>query len=69
LSSLSHYRKLVRQASAPKSIVVQDGGYGGFSKRVAEPAEAMKVASGFWCGAVIAPFIDLTEAEAHIADG
>ena len=52
-------------------ILVQDGVYDAFTKRLAETAGAMKVADGFEPGAVIGPLIDMKAAEkveAHIAD-
>jgi succinate-semialdehyde dehydrogenase/glutarate-semialdehyde dehydrogenase len=48
-------------------ILVQDGVYDAFTKRLAETAGAMKVADGFEPGAVIGPLIDM-KVEAHIAD-
>jgi hypothetical protein len=52
-------------------ILVQDGVYDAFTKRLAETAGAMKVADGFEPGAVIGPLIDMKaveKVEAHIAD-
>src|SRR5208337_3848431 len=52
-------------------ILVQDGVYDTFTKRLAETAGAMKVADGFEPGAVIGPLIDMKaveKVEAHIAD-
>ena len=52
-------------------ILVQDGIYNAFSKRLAETDGAMKVADGFKPGAVIGPLIDMKaveKVEAHIAD-
>src|SRR6266446_1689965 len=52
-------------------ILVQDGVYDSFTKRLAETAGAMKVADGFEPGAVIRPLIDMKaveKVEAHIAD-
>jgi len=52
-------------------ILVQDGVYDSFTKRLAETAGAMKVADGFEPGAVIGPLIDVKaveKVEARIAD-
>ena len=52
-------------------ILVQDGVYNAFTKRLAETAGAMEVADGFAPGAVIGPLIDMKVVEkvgAHIAD-
>ena len=52
-------------------ILVQDGVYDAFAKRLAETAGAMKVADEFEPGAVIRPLIDMKaveKVEAHIAD-
>ena len=52
-------------------ILVQDGVYDAFTKRLAETAGAMKVADGFEPGVVIGPVIDMKaveKVEAHIAD-
>ena len=52
-------------------ILVQDGVYDAFTKRLAETAGAMKVADGFEPGAVIGPLIDMKaveKVEAHISD-
>ena len=61
----------VRPACAPNRILLQDGVYDAFTKRLAETAGAMKVADGFEPGAVIGPLIDMKaveKVEAHIAD-
>jgi Aldehyde dehydrogenase family len=52
-------------------ILVQDGVYDTFTKRLVETARAIKVADGFEPGAVIAPLIDMKaveKVEAHITD-
>ena len=52
-------------------ILVQEGVYDAFAKRLAETAGAMKVADEFEPGAVIGPLIDMKaveKVEAHIAD-
>ncbi len=52
-------------------ILVQDGVYDAFTKRLAETAGAMKVADGFEAGAMIGALIDMKaveKVEAHIAD-
>ena len=52
-------------------ILVQDGVYDAFTKRLAETTGAMKVTDGFEPAAVIGPLIDMKaveKVEAHIAD-
>jgi len=52
-------------------ILVQDGVYDAFTKRLAETAGAMKVADGFEPGRGDRPLIDMKaveKVEAHIAD-
>jgi succinate-semialdehyde dehydrogenase/glutarate-semialdehyde dehydrogenase len=52
-------------------ILMQNGVYDAFTKRLAETAGAMKVADGFEPGAVIGPLLDIKAVEkvgAHIAD-
>src|SRR5438128_8970378 len=56
---------------ANRILVLQDGVYDAFTRRLAETAGAMKVADGFEPGAVIGPPIDMKaveKVEAHIAD-
>src|SRR5437763_16746759 len=67
----SKYRNAGQTCVCANRILVQDGVYDAFSKRLAEVAGAMKVADGFAPGAVIGPLIDMKaveKVEAHIAD-
>src|SRR3954467_1481021 len=67
----SKYRNAGQTCVCANRILVQDGVYEAFSKRLAETAGAMKVANGFESGAVIGPLIDMKaieKVEAHIAD-
>src|SRR5207237_10554272 len=67
----SKYRNAGQTCVCANRILVQDGVYDAFSKRLAEAAGAMKVADGFAPGAVIGPLIDMKaveKVEAHIAD-
>src|SRR5216110_702447 len=67
----SKYRNAGQTCVCANRILVQDGVYEAFSKRLAETAGAMKVANGFEPGAVIGPLIDMKavdKVEAHIAD-
>jgi succinate-semialdehyde dehydrogenase/glutarate-semialdehyde dehydrogenase len=67
----SKYRNAGQTCVCANRILVQDGVYDAFSKRLAEYAGAMKVADGFEPGAVIGPLIDMKaveKVEAHIAD-
>ena len=67
----SKYRNAVHTCVCANRILVQDGVYDAFTKRLAETAGAMKVADGFEPGAVIGPLIDMKaveKVEAHIAD-
>src|SRR5882757_3259638 len=67
----SKYRNAGQTCVCANRILVQDGVYDAFSKRLAEVAGAMKVADGFEPGAVIGPLIDMKaveKVEAHIAD-
>jgi succinate-semialdehyde dehydrogenase/glutarate-semialdehyde dehydrogenase len=67
----SKYRNAGQTCVCANRILVQDGVYDAFTKRLAETAGAMKVADGFEPGAVIGPLIDLKaveKVEAHIAD-
>jgi hypothetical protein len=63
-------RPLGSQRVCANRILVQDGLYDAFTKRLAETAGAMKVADGFEPGAAIGPLIDMKaveKVEAHIA--
>ncbi len=65
------YRNASQTCVCANRILVQDGVYESFAKRLAETAGAMKVANGFEPGAVIGPLIDMKaveKVEAHIAD-
>src|ERR1700746_118397 len=67
----SKYRNAGQTCVCANRILVQDGVYDAFTKRLAETAGAMKVADGFEPGAVIGPLIDtkaVERVEAHIAD-
>jgi succinate-semialdehyde dehydrogenase / glutarate-semialdehyde dehydrogenase len=67
----SKYRNAGQTCVCANRILVQDGVYDAFTKRLAETAGAMKVADGFEPGAVIGPLIDMEaveKVEAHIAD-
>ena len=67
----SKYRNAGQTCVCANRILVQDGVYDTFTKRLAETAGAMKVADGFEPGAVIGPLIDrkaIEKVEAHIAD-
>jgi succinate-semialdehyde dehydrogenase/glutarate-semialdehyde dehydrogenase len=67
----SKYRNAGQTCVCANRILVQDGIYDAFTRRLAEVAGAMKVASGFEPGAMIGPLIDMKaveKVEAHIAD-
>jgi succinate-semialdehyde dehydrogenase/glutarate-semialdehyde dehydrogenase len=67
----SKYRNAGQTCVCANRILVQDGVYDAFARRLAEAAGAMKVASGFEQGAVIGPLIDMKaveKVETHIAD-
>jgi succinate-semialdehyde dehydrogenase/glutarate-semialdehyde dehydrogenase len=67
----SKYRNAGQTCVCANRILVQDGVYDAFTKRLAETAGAMKVADGFEPGAVIGPLIDMKaveKVEAHITD-
>jgi succinate-semialdehyde dehydrogenase / glutarate-semialdehyde dehydrogenase len=67
----SKYRNAGQTCVCANRILVQDGVYDAFTRRLAETAGAMKVADGFEPGAVIGPLIDMKaveKVEAHIAD-
>ena len=67
----SKYRNAGQTCVCANRILVQDGVYDAFTRRLAEVAGAMKVADGFEPGAVIGPLIDMKaveKVEAHIAD-
>ena len=67
----SKYRNAGQTCVCANRILVQDGVYDAFTKRLAETAGAMKVAGGFEPGAVIGPLIDMKaveKVEAHVAD-
>jgi acyl-CoA reductase-like NAD-dependent aldehyde dehydrogenase len=66
----SKYRNTGQTCVCANRILVQDGVYDAFTKRLAETAGAMKVAGGLEPGAVIGPLIDMAveKVEAHIAD-
>src|SRR5258708_4286944 len=67
----SKYRNAGQTCVCANRILVQDGVYDAFTKRLSETAGAMKVADGFEPGAVIGPLIDMKaveKVEAHIGD-
>src|SRR5256885_5375347 len=67
----SKYRNAGQTCVCANRLLVQDGVYEAFTKRLSEVAGAMKVANGFEQGAVIGPLIDMKaveEVESHIAD-
>jgi succinate-semialdehyde dehydrogenase/glutarate-semialdehyde dehydrogenase len=67
----SKYRNAGQTCVCANRILVQDGVYDAFTKRLAQAAGAMKVAQGFEAGAVIGPLIDMKavkKVESHIAD-
>src|SRR5438045_6408104 len=67
----SKYRNAGQTCVCANRILVQDGVYDAFSKRLAQTAGGMEVANGFEPGAVIGPLIDMKavdKVEAHIAD-
>jgi succinate-semialdehyde dehydrogenase/glutarate-semialdehyde dehydrogenase len=59
----SKYRNAGQTCVCADRILVQDGVYDTFTKRLAETAGAMKVADGFEPGAVIGPLIDMKAVE------
>jgi succinate-semialdehyde dehydrogenase/glutarate-semialdehyde dehydrogenase len=67
----SKYRNAGQTCVCANRILVQDGVYDAFTKRLSETAGVMKVADGFEPGAVIGPLIDMKaveKVEARIAD-
>src|SRR6266571_3492855 len=67
----SKYRNAGQTCVCANRILVQDGVYDAFTKRLSETAGAMKVADGFEPGAMIGPLIDMKaveKVESHIAD-
>src|ERR1700719_4165914 len=67
----SKYRNAGQTCVCANRILVQDGVYDAFSKRLAEVAGAMQVGNGTAVGTVIGPLIDMKaveKVEAHIAD-
>jgi hypothetical protein len=67
----SKYRNAGQTCVCANRILVQDGVYDAFTKRLAETAGAMKVGDGFEPGAVMGPLIGMKaveKVEAHIAD-
>jgi succinate-semialdehyde dehydrogenase/glutarate-semialdehyde dehydrogenase len=67
----SKYRNAGQTCVCANRILVQDGIYEAFAKRLAEVVGAMKVGSGFEPGTVIGPLIDMRaveKVESHIAD-
>src|SRR5260221_6660708 len=67
----SKYRNAGQTCVCANRILVQDGVYDAFAKKLAEVAGAMKVGSGIEQGVVIGPLIDMKaveKVEHHIAD-
>ncbi|HWB48139.1 MAG TPA: NADP-dependent succinate-semialdehyde dehydrogenase [Stellaceae bacterium] len=67
----SKYRNAGQTCVCANRILVQDGIYDAFSKRLAEVAGEMKVGNGAETGVVIGPLIDMKaveKVESHIAD-
>jgi acyl-CoA reductase-like NAD-dependent aldehyde dehydrogenase len=67
----SKYRNVGQTCVCANRILVRDGVYDAFTRRLDETGGAMKVADGFEPGAVIGPLIDMKaveKVEAHIAD-
>jgi succinate-semialdehyde dehydrogenase/glutarate-semialdehyde dehydrogenase len=67
----SKYRNAGQTCVCANRILVQDGIYDAFTRRLAEVAGAMRVGNGFENGTVIGPLIDMKaveKVEAHIAD-
>jgi succinate-semialdehyde dehydrogenase/glutarate-semialdehyde dehydrogenase len=67
----SKYRNAGQTCVCANRILVQDGIYDAFAKRLAEAAGGMKVGNGFAEGAVIGPLIDakaVKKVEEHVAD-
>jgi succinate-semialdehyde dehydrogenase / glutarate-semialdehyde dehydrogenase len=67
----SKYRNAGQTCVCANRILVQDGVYDAFSKRLAEVTGAMKVGSGFEQGTAIGPLIDMKavkKVEQHIED-
>src|SRR6185437_13502136 len=67
----SKYRNAGQTCVCANRILVQDGVYDAFTKRIAETAGAMKVGDGAADGVAIGPLIDMKaveKVESHIAD-
>src|SRR3954464_4304508 len=67
----SKYRNAGQTCVCANRILVQDGIYDAFAKRLSEAAGGMKVGNGFTEGAVIGPLIDakaIKKVEEHVAD-
>jgi succinate-semialdehyde dehydrogenase/glutarate-semialdehyde dehydrogenase len=67
----SKYRNAGQTCVCANRILVQDGVYDAFAKRLAEVAGAMKVGNGVEQGTVIGPLIDMKaieKVEQHVAD-
>jgi succinate-semialdehyde dehydrogenase/glutarate-semialdehyde dehydrogenase len=67
----SKYRNAGQTCVCANRILVQDGIYDAFAKRLSEAASGMKVGNGFTEGAVIGPLIDakaIKKVEEHVAD-
>ena len=67
----SKYRNAGQTCVCANRILVQDGVYDAFAKRLAETVGALKVGDGFEAGATHGPLIDMEaveKVEEHIAD-
>jgi len=67
----SKYRNAGQTCVCANRILVQDGVYDAFAKKLAEAVGAMKVGDGFEQGVVIGPLIDMKaieKVEHHVAD-
>jgi succinate-semialdehyde dehydrogenase / glutarate-semialdehyde dehydrogenase len=67
----SKYRNAGQTCVCANRILVQDGVYDAFAKKLADAASAMKVGNGAEAGTVIGPLIDMKaieKVEQHVAD-
>jgi len=67
----SKYRNAGQTCVCANRILVQDGVYDAFAKKLADAANAMKVGNGAEAGTVIGPLIDMKaieKVEQHVAD-
>src|SRR5438093_7429191 len=67
----SKYRNAGQTCVCANRILVQDGVYDAFAKKLADAVSAMKVGNGAETGTVIGPLIDMKaieKVEQHVAD-